>query len=267
MNQMILKSKWGVLWLSGFFFFLFLGYLVDPYEQNLRMNLTSPSIEHWLGTDHLGRDLFARLVAGAGYSVFYSLVTLVGAAVLGSILGVVAGWYGGSLEVGILRLVDLTQSFPGLLLAISLSGLLGGGTLPVLFALVLTSWTEFCRMAWSATRLVLQKPYLEAAYLFGFSDFYRIFHYVLREVTPSLLILATLGLGRTLLNFSSLGFLGIGLVPPTPEWGAMIAEGLPYFEEMPWIVLAPTIAIASTVLFFYFEGQRLKRVLQGEKRS
>ncbi len=232
----------------------------DPLTQDLTAALRPPSAEHPLGTDPLGRSVLSRLVHGTRQSLGLALVCVAASAVLGSSLGMAAGFGGGWRDGLIMRLVDGFMAFPGILLAIVIAGLLGGGRLPLIGALVLTGWCDYCRLTRNVTKSVLSEPYIQAGRLLGFDSLFMIRRYVLGQILPHVSTLASLGMGRTILNLSALGFLGIGLRPPTPEWGAMITQALPYMSEAPHLIVFPGAAIFLTVLGFnllasLFEGR------------
>jgi len=222
----------------------------DPLAQNLDQALKAPSLEHPFGTDHLGRSVLSRLVHGTRHSLILAAVCVGLSVCLGTIAGLTAGLFPGFIDNVIMRLVDGLMAFPGTLLAIVLAGTLGSGSSGLVLALVLSSWCDYCRLVRNIVRSTLNKPYMEAGRLLGFDRFFLTRRYLLGQITPHLFTLASLGMGRTILNVSSLGFLGIGLRPPTPEWGAMITQGLPYLSEASYLVLFPGAAIFGTVLSF-----------------
>ncbi|HIE55585.1 MAG TPA: ABC transporter permease [Chromatiaceae bacterium] len=233
----------------------------DPLIQDLSAALQPPSAEHPLGTDPLGRSVLSRLVHGARQSLGTALACVAASGLLGSSLGMAAGFSRGWRDGLIMRLVDGFMAFPGILLAIVIAGLLGGGRLPLIGALALTGWCDYCRLSRNVTRSVLSEPYVQAGHLLGFRPLFIIRRYVLGQILPHVATLASLGMGRTILNISALGFLGIGLRPPAPEWGAMISQALPYMSEAPHLIIFPGAAIFLTVLGFnlltsLFEGRK-----------
>ncbi len=231
----------------------------DPFSQNLSSVFSTPFDKYFLGTDQLGRSVVARLARGGANSLFNSFLCVAGSVVIGVALGLFSGWHGGFMDRIVMRLVDITMSFPGILLALLIAGLIGGGQTAVVVALTITGWPDFCRMTRAITQNVGSKPYVEAGVLAGFSDRFILRKYIFVEVLPQIAVLATLGFCRTILNIASLGFIGIGLSPPEPEWGAMIAESLPYLRQSPHLVLAPAIAVSVTVFGFLLVGQPLAK--------
>ncbi|MBL4903113.1 MAG: ABC transporter permease subunit [Desulfocapsa sp.] len=229
----------------------------DPFSQNLSSVFATPSSTYLLGSDHLGRSVAARLIHGGANSLCNASLCVAGMVFLGVFLGLCSGWYGGLIDAAIMRLVDITMSFPGILLALLIAGLIGGGQMAVVGALIVTGWPDYCRITRAITQSIISRPYVEAGVLAGFSGPFILRKYIIIEIVPQIAVLATLGFGRTILNISSLGFIGIGLDPPEPEWGAMIAESLPYIRQAPHLILAPAAAVSITVFSFMLVGQPL----------
>ncbi|MBW2154607.1 MAG: ABC transporter permease [Deltaproteobacteria bacterium] len=222
----------------------------DPFYQDLDNALNPPGHEYPLGTDHLGRSVLSRLVFGTRRSLVLSALCVGLSVSIGTAAGLIAGFSKGWMDIVIMRFVDGLLAFPGILLAIVLAGTLGSGTESLVAALVLTMWCDYCRLIRNITYSILSTPYMEAGMLLGFSSLFLTRRYIIGQLIPQLFTLASLGMGRTILNVSSLGFLGIGLKPPTPEWGAMISQGIPYLTEAPYLVVFPGAAILMTVLGF-----------------
>lgn len=229
----------------------------DPTAQDLMRALEGPSAAHWLGTDHLGRDVAARLVHGGIRSLGIALACVVAATGVGTILGLIAAYAGRWTDGAIMRLADLMLAFPGILLALLISGFLGGGILPMLIGIKLALWPQFARMTRAIAIGELAQPHVEAARLAGFPARTILRRHVLPGVMRQITTLATLGLGAAIMSISALGFLGLGLQPPTPEWGAMISEMLPYIAEAPVQMAAPCLAIFVSVLGATLLGQAL----------
>lgn len=227
----------------------------DPNAQDLLRTLEPPSATHPLGTDHVGRDVLARLAHGALRSLGIAVGCVAGAATLGVVLGLVAAQAGGWRDTLVMRLSDLMLAFPGILLALLLAGFLGGGVLPMLIGLKLTLWPQFARMARNVGLGVLGSAHVEAAQLAGFPARTILARHVAPPVLRQVMVLASLGVGAAVMSISALGFLGLGLQPPTPEWGAMVSELLPYLSEAPVQMAAPCLAILLTVLGFTLLGE------------
>ena len=243
----------GIIMLLGIIVFSSAGMVFmdsDPYEQNLSNTMSPPCSEYWLGSDYLGRSVYGRLAGGGRYSLIIACMTVCVSCVFGTLLGIVAGYWGKAPDVVIMRVVDLTLAFPGILFAIVLVGLLGGSLIILVLALSANLWCDFCRIARNITRSIRTSEHLQAGYLLGFPTRYLIKTYIVPGVLPQMGTLAGLSMGRTILNIAGLGFLGIGLKPPLPEWGGMINEGITYLSEAPWLVIAPGCMIFITVLSF-----------------
>jgi peptide/nickel transport system permease protein len=249
-----------LLLLGGLAALVVIGPLViphDPAAQDLVRTLEAPSARHWFGTDHLGRDIAARLVHGGVRSLGIAVACVGFATAVGVALGLVAAYAGRIADIVIMRLADLMLAFPGILLALLISGFLGGGVLPMLIGIKLALWPQFARMARAIAIGELAQPHVEAARLAGFPALTILRRHVLPPVLRQTVTLATLGLGAAIMSISSLGFLGLGLQPPTPEWGAMISELLPYLAEAPMQMAAPCLAIFLAVLGATLLGQAL----------
>lgn len=219
----------------------------DPYTQDLSRTLDAPGGQDVLGTDHLGRSVLSRLATGGRYSLLIAVCCVGVSLAVGALLGLAAGYCGGWSDGLIMRLVDATLAFPGTLLAVVLAGLLGGGTATLVLALSATLWCDYCRLTRNMTRSLKTSPHVEAGRLLGFRSPFVIRRYIAPNLLPQLLVVATLGIGRTILNVSGLGFLGIGMRPPIPEWGAMINHGIAYMAEAPWLIAAPGGMIFAAV--------------------
>lgn len=230
---------------------------VDPTQQDLMAALAAPSQIHPFGTDHLGRDVLSRLLHGAPRSLGVAGLCVLVAASLGIALGLAAASAGRTIDTLVMRFADLMLAFPGLLLALLLAGFMGGGLIPMLIGVKLTLWPQFARMSRAVALGILEEAHVEAARLAGFSRFHILTHHVLPPVLRQTMTLATLGIGAAIMSISALGFLGLGLQPPTPEWGAMISELLPYASEAPTQIAAPCAMIFISVLGFTLAGEAL----------
>jgi ABC-type dipeptide/oligopeptide/nickel transport system permease subunit len=229
----------------------------DPNAQDLVRVMEAPSARHWLGTDHVGRDILSRILAGAPHSLGLAIFCVALASSLGISLGLVAANGGTWVRVLIMRFADLILAFPGLLLALLFAGFLGGGIWPMLIGLNLALWPQYARMSEAIAASVLREGHVEAARLAGFSEWMILKRHVLPPVLRAVMPLATLGVGQTIMSISALGFLGLGLKPPTPEWGAMINELLPFLAEGFVQMAAPCLMIFAAVLTLTLVGRAL----------
>jgi ABC-type dipeptide/oligopeptide/nickel transport system permease subunit len=229
----------------------------DPNAQDLLRVMEPPGTRHWLGADHVGRDVFSRVLSGAPRSIGLAVACVAMAAALGVSLGLAAASGGRIVRAFIMRLADLMLAFPGLLLALLLAGFLGGGVWPMLIGLKLALWPQYARMTEAIASRTWRETHVEAARLAGFGAGHILVHHVLPGVLRTVMPLATLGIGSAIMSISALGFLGLGLKPPAAEWGAMINELLPYLAEGRVQMAAPCIAIFTTVLVFTLAGRAL----------
>lgn len=235
----------------------------DPFRQNLMERLAGPSAAHFLGTDHLGRDFGARVARGAFNSMILSSLCVGCSVAAGIFLALASLCGGGRTEALLLLVTDMVMAFPGIVLAIVLGSVTGGGPGAVAFALVFTGWPRYFRMALSLLKRVWNAPFAEAARIAGFPSPVLCWKYLVPELVPTLGVMASLGWGKTILEISSLGFLGIGVSPPEPELGAMISEGLSYMRSSPRVVAVPGVLISLFVLAFLLFGSKEEEIKGG----
>lgn len=229
----------------------------DPNAQDLMRVMEAPGINHLLGTDHVGRDILSRVLTGAPHSLGLAVLCVALASSVGITLGLIAANGGVFVRALIMRLADLMLAFPGLLLALLFAGFLGGGIWPMLIGLKLALWPQYARMTEAVATSVLREGHVEAARLAGFSERTILTRHVLPPVLRAVMPLATLGVGQAIMSISALGFLGLGLKPPTPEWGAMINELLPFLAEGFVQMAAPCVMIFFSVLTLTLAGRAL----------
>ncbi|MCA3263558.1 MAG: ABC transporter permease [Telmatospirillum sp.] len=220
----------------------------DPLRQNLRAALRPPFGDDLLGTDHLGRSVLARLAHAARLSVSFGAASAASAALLGTGLGLVAALRGGIVDRVAGALCDATMALPGLLLVLILAAFAPGAFWPLYLGIALALWVEFFRLVRTVARSRLMAPEVEAARLFGFGDLHIVKRHLLPHLLPALGALFAFGFGASVAAVSTLSFIGVGLRPPTPEWGNMMTELLPYYDEAPIQLLAPAGLLFATVL-------------------
>jgi peptide/nickel transport system permease protein len=220
----------------------------DPLRVDLGARLLPSSPAHPLGTDHLGRDILSRLLHGGRVSLALASIATVTALGISMTAGGLAGYVGGRLDGVLMRVVDLMLAFPRLVLAIVIAGLLGVGIASVLIAVVAVSWAGYARIVRGSVLQAREEPYVLAAHALGASPLRILVRHVLPSIAGPIVVLATLDFGRLILQISSLSFLGIGIRPPAPEWGAMLTDGRLYFARNPELMLPPGLAIFATVL-------------------
>ena len=220
-----------------------------------------------LGTDNLGRDILTRLLIGSRYSFIISVSTVFCTTTLGVLLGLVSGYYGGWIDNLIMRFADTQLSIPPLLLAIAVVAVLGTSIPNLIIVLVITTWPQIARLIRSSVLVVREMEFISASKVLGGKDLWIMFSQILPNVMTPLLILGSQQIGYIILVESSLSFLGLGVQPPTPSWGGMIADGREYISAAPWIILAPGVALMITVLAFNFLGDGLRDVLDPKMKT
>lgn len=230
----------------------------DPYLVALSDRLKPPSWAHILGTDEIGRDMFTRVMYGGQVSLLIGLVPSFLSLVIGSTLGLIAGYYGGKVDSFIMRLADVMLAFPSLLLAMVVMYILGATLLNLFVALSIINWAGTARVVRAQTLALKEKEFIEAARSMGVSRTKIMFRHILPNCVPSLIVLFTLDIPAAILSESSLSFLGVGAQPPTASWGLMISQGKKFAYQCPWLVLAPGIAILLITLAFNFLGDGLR---------
>ena len=221
---------------------------VDPAKQSLLHTLEDSSSSHWLGTDHLGRDMLARLLSGAQLSLSLAFLSVITAAIPGTILGVVAAWRGGWVDRLFTFLADAVLALPGLLLVLMLAAISPGSWWALYVGLSLTLWVEYFRYTRQRSRVVLAGSSVEASRLLGFGALYVVRRHLLPDIGPSLLTIASFGAVTAVTAVAALGFVTVGIRPPTAEWGVMMTELLPYWREAPFLIFQPVICLVLTVL-------------------
>jgi len=233
----------------------------SPDVVELGDRLSPPSYAHPFGTDHIGRDLLARLVYGARLSAQVAVVSVGGAVLIGVTLGLIAGYYGRWVDVIIMRVVDIFLAFPAILLALALVAVLGTGASSVVIALILVFWTQYARVVRAATLAERERVYIEAARALGAGDLRILWNHILPNVLSPVIILATLGMGAAVVAESALSFLGMGVQPPAPSWGWTLAFGTRYLRDAPHIATFSGLAIMVTVLGFNLLGDGIRDLL------
>lgn len=233
----------------------------DPLKQLLRDSLMDPSLEHPFGTDYLGRDILTRMMYGARYSLSIGFGAVAIGLAIGVPLGAVSGYYGRWVDLVIQRFVDILLSFPGILLALSLVATLGPGVNNVVFSVGISSMPNFVRLTRASTLSIKTMAYVEAAQCLGAGNRRIIFLHVLRNAMAPVIVQATLSLGSAILVAAGLGFLGLGVQPPTPEWGTMLGEGKDYIFSNPNMATFPGLAVFLAVLAFNLVGDGLRDAL------
>ncbi|HIQ05669.1 MAG TPA: ABC transporter permease [Anaerolineae bacterium] len=239
--------------------------IVDPYDPTIDSNLAEsrhpPSLQHPFGTDRLGRDVLRRIVHGTRISLTIGVLVVFASGAIGTILGLVAGYFGGMADTIIMRLMDVLLAFPAILLAIAIVAVRGPGLTNTMIAVSVVGVPGYSRVVRSMVLSIRERDYIEAARMVGVSDLRIMFRHILPNSLSPIIVQATLGVGGAILFAAALGFLGLGAQPPSPEWGAMIGDGIPFLRQSPHMVFFPGIAIMLTVLGFNLLGDGLRDAL------
>lgn len=233
----------------------------DPAKQNMRNRLQPPSKEHILGTDQFGRDIYSRVVYGARLSLRVGFLSISLALVVGSALGLIAGYYGGILDNIIMRFIDILLALPGFLLALSIVAALGPGLENVILAIGVSYIPSFARMTRSSVLAIRELDYVDAAEALGARDLRIILGHIVPNAVNPIIVMTTLSLAGAILSAAGLSFLGMGAQPPTPEWGSMIATSRPFIRVSHWAVTIPGLAIFITVMSLNLVGDGLRDAL------
>ena len=244
-------------------------YLVpyDPYEQDLNNALQPPDRVHILGTDRYGRDLLSRVIMGAQTTIYSALFLVAFITVIGTAIGMVCGYYGGILDSVVMRIADIFLAFPGMVFAIAVAGVTGGGILNAVIALACISWPKFARLSRSQVIMMKNMDYIAAARLAGSSTGAIMIRHILPNIIGSVLITAVLDIGTMIMELAGLSFLGLGATPPVAEWGSMMNNGRSMIQTAPWVILAPGAAIFITVVLFNLLGDTVRDVLDPKQKK
>ena len=237
----------------------------DPYVQDLEGALTPPNSQNLLGTDRYGRDVLSRVIVGSQTTLCASLLLLVTISTVGSLIGALCGYKGGKLDTILMRLSDVFLAFPQMVFAIAAAGALGGGLVNAAAALAIIGWPKYARIARGLVLSIRSMPWLDAAKMSGSSSTAILFAHVLPNIAGTIFVTAALDLGTIIMELAGLSFLGLGAMPPTAEWGAMMSNGRSMLQTAPWVILAPGTAIFVTVATFNLLGDKLRDVLSTQR--
>lgn len=248
---------------------VFAEYIVpyDPYAQDLSNALQPPGGKHLLGTDRYGRDMLSRVIMGGQTTIFSSLLLVLIIMVVGTMIGIICGYHGGKVDTVLMRISDVFLAFPGMVFAIAVAGVTGGGVINAVVALACISWPKFARIARSQVMTLKQSSFIAAARLSGSGTWKIIFKHMLPNIAGPILITGVLDIGTMIMEIAGLSFLGLGAVPPIAEWGSMMSNGRSMLQTSPWVILAPGFAIFLTVMLFNLLGDTVRDVMDPRRSN
>ena len=230
----------------------------DPNDQNILEKLRAPTLEHWLGTDSFGRDTLSRLVYGARISLVIGVVSTLAAMVIGTAIGMLAGWHGGRVDTVTMQAMDVLLAFPSLILGLILVAMLGPSMVNIIIAIALTSIPPFARIARAPTIAVKEREFVDAGRALGYSDTRILIVHILPNILPEILVMGSLWLANAIRTEASLAFVGLGVKPPTATWGGMIREGFENILDSYWLALVPGVAILIVIFALNLLGDGLR---------
>lgn len=248
---------------------IFAEYIVpyDPYAQDLSNALLPPGGKYLLGTDRYGRDMLSRVIMGGQTTIFSSLLLVLIIMVVGTMIGIICRYHGGKVDTLLMRISDVFLAFPGMVLAIAVAGVTGGGVINAVVALACISWPKFARIARSQVMTLKQSSFIAAARLSGSGTWKIIFKHMLPNIAGPILITGVLDIGTMMMEIAGLSFLGLGAVPPIAEWGSMMSNGRSMLQTSPWVILAPGFAIFITVMLFNLLGDTVRDVMDPRRKK
>ncbi|WP_144494919.1 ABC transporter permease [Bacillus pumilus] len=271
--KLFFQHKLAVIGSVIVFLFLILAIfapLIAPFginEQSLGERFSAPSAAHWFGTDDFGRDIFSRVVHGARISLWVGFFSVLGSVILGTLLGLIAGYGGRVLDALISRMFDILLAFPSILLAIAIVSILGPSLQNALIAIAIINVPTFGRLVRSKVLSIKQEEYVLAAKAVGMSHRRIVLRHILPNSMVPVIVQATLAIGTAIIEAAALGFLGLGAQAPSPEWGKMLADARPYLVQAPWTLIFPGVAIMLTVLGFNLMGDGLRDTLDPKMKK
>ena len=239
----------------------------DPYLQDLANAKAAPSAAHLLGTDRYGRDLLSRIIVGSRTSIYSTLLLVAVITAVGTAVGIFGGWYGGWMDIVLMRISDLFLAFPGLVFALAVAGVLGGGLQNAIIALAAISWPKYARIARSQTLSQKEMPYMKAAVLSGSSTAKLLTKHILPNIIGPVLVTSMLDIGTMMMELAGLSFLGLGAKPPAAEWGSMMSDARNLLTTVPWVMLSPGFAIFISVMVFNLLGDTIRDYADPKSRE
>jgi peptide/nickel transport system permease protein len=236
-----------------------------PDDIDTSNTFSHPSLQHWMGTDNIGRDVWTRFLYGGRVSLQVGVIAMAISFTVGTLVGIVAGYYGGWIDSVLTWFTEVLMAFPGILLALVMVAILGPGLINVMIAVGIGSIPSFIRLARSSVMQLREMQFITAARALGSSDRFLLFHHILPNIASSLLVLAALGISGAIMDGASLSFLGLGVQPPTPEWGSMLSAGRGFLKQGWWISVFPGVGILFTILGINLIGDGLNDIINPQK--
>lgn len=233
----------------------------SPLEAVMKDANQAPSAAHLFGTDKLGRDVLSRILYGGAYSLSSVLALVVIIFCVGTTLGIISGYFGGIVDTVIMRIADMMISFPGVILAIAIAGIMGGSLINAIIALTAVTWTKYARLSRSMVLKIKKRDFVDAAIVSGGTNAHILWSHIMPNIVPILVITAVADIGAMMMELAGLSFLGFGSQPPAPEWGLMLNEGRQQLQTAPWLMFFPGFAIFLSVVIFNLWGDALRDVL------
>ena len=230
-------------------------------QMDMRNRFSGPTLAHWLGTDNFGRDLWSRLIYGARVSLLIACISVFASAIIGTAVGLVAGYFGGWTDLVLMRITDIFLGFPAIVLALAIVAVLGPGIVNVAIAIIVVAWTEYARVVRATTLMLREQNYVQAAKALGAHPLRILVKEILPNAMGPIIVLASLGFGTAIISESALSFLGFGLPPPAPTWGWTLAYGTRFMRDEPWLAIISGATIMITVLGFNLLGDGLRDAL------
>lgn len=241
---------------------MIVGKIFTPYDPNLvnmSIRLQSPNSQHFLGTDNLGRDVLSRIFSGAFTTIGVAAVILILSLIIGVAIGLISGYIGGKTDWILMRFIDSFLAFPDYIIAIVLSGILGAGTFNLILAIVVVKWAGYARLVRSTVQSEKMKDYISMAKINGVNSLAIMKKHLIPHVVGNVMAVATMDIGKIIIMIASLSYIGLGVQPPNPEWGAMLNEGRTFFDNSPYLMIAPGVAIMIVVFAANLFGEAISK--------
>lgn len=244
--------------------------VIAPYEYDAASTetvLLSPSLEHLFGTDYMGRDVFSRIVYGTRITLQVAVIGAGLQIIVGVTLGLLAGYFGGAVDKGLTFIADLTYCIPGLIMALAVVTIIGSGLVNAIIAISIVNWASYTRIVRAKTMSLKNQAFVETGIAFGESSRAIMFRYILPNIVPIIIVTVSMSLPGTIMSTTTLSFLGVGSMPPSPDWGLMVSEGIKYISRGPWLCIFPGLALVYTVFGFNLLGEGLRDLLDVKMKS